>query len=106
MTILKDTAFTVRADSTGRNTTSFRLYLDGVVVDTQPLSALVAGQVSFDRPAGLPEGAHTVVVSAVGSGGEVKAPVLAVVAVSGVPDAPTNVVILGAVAPPTGVDLG
>lgn len=110
MTIIQNTPFTVRASHTpvGSDTASYRLLIDGAVVATKPVSALVAGSIAFDQPAGLPAGDHAIRVSAVGPGGESVSDPVTVQMVTTAPAAPTDVVVVDAtvVAPPSNVTLG
>lgn len=87
----RGTAFKIAADHDGKDTTSYRLYRDGVVVTNKSVSALVAGVITFDEPTTVPDGAHVYEVSAMGPGGEAKsgAPITVTV-VTPPPTAPKN----------------
>ena len=60
--------FHVQGNHAGLNTASYSLILDGVVVETKPVTALVAGVIDFFRPAGTTAGVHTAMIRATGTG--------------------------------------
>jgi hypothetical protein len=66
--VYANTTFTLAADHDGLNTTEYRLLRNGVVVATQPRSALVGTTIRFSQP-GLAVGSYVYRVDAVGDGG-------------------------------------
>jgi hypothetical protein len=81
----------VSATHDGLVTTEYRLLRNGVLVATQPRSALVGTTISFQHP-GLAVGSYTLVVEAKGDGGQTPStPFVVVVKVlPGAPTAPTG----------------
>jgi hypothetical protein len=63
-TIAPDLRFQVAFTQDGLDTEGFRLYQNGLVVQTQPVTALVNGQGAFDYPAGLSAGTYVLFVEA------------------------------------------
>lgn len=61
-------AFHVQGTHDGQNVASFSLVFDGAVLETKPVSAMVAGVIDFFRPAGTTAGTHTIVLRATGTG--------------------------------------
>jgi len=57
-TIVQNLRFQVAADHDGVNAEGIRLYQNGVVIQTKPVSAIVNGVITFDYPAGLPAGTY------------------------------------------------
>lgn len=57
--------FSVIGGHPGTNTISFRLIINDAQVEMKSVSALVANEIRFERPAGLPVGLHNVKIEAV-----------------------------------------
>jgi hypothetical protein len=51
------------------DTTGLDVVIDGVVAQTQPVSALVNDTIAFQFPSGISAGTHSVLVRSIGSGG-------------------------------------
>jgi hypothetical protein len=90
-TIKQNTAFTVAADHDGIDTDEYRLYQNGVRVQTKAVSNLLVGTIAFDRyVAGLPKGTYVFYVEAVGPGGAGVSTTLTLTVTPGNPKPPTN----------------
>jgi hypothetical protein len=76
------------ADHDGTDTDSYRLYVNGQVAQTLPVSSLQAGVIAFNLT--LPRGTFVIYIEAVGEGGAAGSPSLTVVSVPGKPKPPTN----------------
>lgn len=82
--------FTVMVDHDGIDTTSYTLYVNGVLNVTLPATALVNGSVSFPFAQGMPKGSYTFVARAIGPGGETNSDSLALSVTPGPPNKPNN----------------
>jgi len=78
--VYADRTFRIAADHDGANTTSYRLYQNGGIFLTLPVSAQANGVITFDHP-GLAIGTYVVEFSAVGPAGETRSAPLSVTAV-------------------------
>jgi hypothetical protein len=92
--VQKAKAFHALADHDGIDTTGYRLYVNGAVEQTVPLSALVNGVVTFSVAAGLPVGTHVIYIEAFGEGGAEASTTLTLVVSPGKPKAPVNLRVL------------
>lgn len=90
--------FALAFDHDGYETTSYQIFLNGVLHTTLPVTALVlqtgvtppTGTVTLQFPQGLAKGSYTFLIKAVGPGGEASAAPLAQVVTPGNPNAPRN----------------
>lgn len=93
-TIKQNTLFRVAADHDGVDTDSFRLYQNGVVVTTKPVTALAANAIVFDYLTGLPKGTYVFFIEAVGPGGVTGSDTLTLTVTPGAPKKPANIRIV------------
>jgi hypothetical protein len=91
--VTQNKPFIVTAQHAGADTTGYRLYVDGVVVDDKPVSALANGTISFAHP-GLPRGSHVIEPAAYNVDGEAKAGPTTAVMLGTPPVPPINVQIV------------
>lgn len=89
-TVKQGKAFQLAADVDGVNTTFYRLYRGGTVVDSKPVTGAVAGVVTFDVAGTLAPGAYTYELAAFGPGGESKSAPLVVTVEALPPTQPKN----------------
>lgn len=91
------TAFQLAANHDGLNTTEYRLFRNGTINQTKPVSALSGGIIVFDQP-GLSVGTYSYRVDAVGTGGTTVSDLLSVFVVGpapvGPPAAPSGLRVL------------
>jgi hypothetical protein len=71
--------FSIASAHAGANTTTFRLVIDGATVSTKPVSAILANDITFALPTGLPSGTYDIRVDAVGPLGVTPSPALSLV---------------------------
>lgn len=81
--------FQVAADHDGVETLAYRLYVNGTILQTLPVTALQTGVITFSVPS-LPRGTYVIYVEAIGDGGAASGSDLTLNATPGKPKAPTN----------------
>lgn len=89
-TVKQGVAFKLAADVDGANTSTYRLYRGGVVVDSKPATAAVAGVITFDVAGTLAPADYSFELAAFGPGGEAKSLPLVVTVQALPPNAPKN----------------
>jgi hypothetical protein len=88
-TIKVNTPFSVGATHDGLDTNSYNLYENGFKINTKPVTALVAGQIVFDRFLnGKAKGTYVYYIEAVGDGGVTASDTLTLTVTGGEPNKP------------------
>lgn len=92
--VKQNTPFQAAADHDGLDTDSYRIYVNGAVFNTLPVTALTNGTITFDFPAGLTKGTYVLYVEAVGPGGVTGSDTLTLTVTPGQPKKPLNIRII------------
>lgn len=92
--VKQNTAFKVAADHDGLDTDSYKIYVNGAVFNTLPVTALVSGVITFDFPAGLVKGTYTIYIEAIGPGGVTASDTLTLTVTPGNPHKPLNIRVI------------
>ena len=96
-TVAAGQPFSVAADHDGIETTSYKLYVNGVAVDTKDVTQLQSGVITFARPAAQ-AGTYVFYIEAIGPGGAQASSTLTVTVqppTPGKPGAPRNLRVIG-----------
>lgn len=86
--IKANTAFFLVADHDGVDTSAYEAYVNSQLREIKPASALANGTIQFAFSTGLPKGSYTMVIKALGEGGEGVSDPLSLSVTAGNPSAP------------------